>query len=94
MDLFAAGIKYYREYKFDPTRRWRADFFIEPNLLIEVEGGTWSGGRHTSGVGYRNDCAKYNAAVLGGFKVLRFTADMVRDGALSTIEQALKRGED
>lgn len=90
MDLTAAGISYEREYRFDPSRRWRADFYIAPSLLVEVEGGTWSGGRHTSGVGYRNDAIKYNAAVLKGFRVLRFTADMVRDGALATIEEALR----
>lgn len=88
MDLQAAGIPFTREYQFAHPRKWRADFIVGNDLLVEVEGGSWSGGRHVSGVGYRNDCEKYNAAVLRGYRVLRFTADMVRHGALATIEQA------
>mgnify|MGYP001577975726 FL=1 len=90
MDLTAAGIPFEREYRFAGPRKLRADFYVRPDLLIEVEGGSWSGGRHVSGVGYRNDCEKYNAAVLLGWRVLRFTADMVRDGCLETIEDALQ----
>lgn len=91
MDLDAAGIKYIREFLFAHPRKWRADFLIAGHdLLIEVEGGTWNGGRHTSGKGYRNDCEKYNAAVLLGYRVLRFTADMVRDGCLDVIEEAMR----
>lgn len=89
MDLTAAGIPFEREFKFCADRKWRADFRIGTlPLLVEVEGGSWSGGRHVSGVGYRNDCEKYNAAVMRGYAVLRFTADMIRDGALATIEEA------
>lgn len=36
----AARIAYDREYRFDPTRKWRADFALpELGILIEVEGG-------------------------------------------------------
>ena len=94
MDLQAAGIPFVREFQFCPPRKWRADFKIaEHDILIEVEGGTWSTSRHTSGVGYRNDCEKYNTAVLLGYRVLRFTADMVRDGCLDVIEAAIRAEE-
>ena len=50
-------------------------------IAAEIEGGTWSGGRHTRGSGYEKDCEKYNEAVRLGWSVLRFTAKMVRDGS-------------
>lgn len=82
-----------REYRFC-ERRWRFDF-CWPDLMIaaEVEGGTWTRGRHTRGKGFENDCEKYNAAALDGWRVFRFTSNMVRDGrALDTLERAI-RGE-
>lgn len=79
------------EYRFDLKRRWRADFaFLKENLLVEVEGGSWSGGRHNRGAGFELDCEKYNSAVLQGWRVLRFTTEMVEDGrALGIIMRAL-----
>lgn len=81
-----------REYRFAPPRRWRADFaWPAHKLLVECEGGVWTGGRHTTGAGYTKDAEKYNAATLLGYRVLRFTASMVRDGtALAQVEEALK----
>lgn len=58
--LFARPIK----------RRWRADFAYPdavPPILIEVEGGIWTRGRHTRGSGYEDDCRKCNKANLLGF---------------------------
>jgi hypothetical protein len=61
-----------------------------PPLLIEIDGGTWSGGRHVTGSGVERDCEKLNAAVLLGYRCLRFTPAMVESGvALQTIEKAL-----
>ena len=67
------------EYKFNPDRKWKADYFIkELNLLIEYEGmgGKASGGigGHQTLVGYTNNCEKYNSACLLGFKLLRYTS--------------------
>jgi hypothetical protein len=60
-------------------------------LAAEVEGATWSGGRHTRGAGFAADCEKYNEAALLGWRVLRVTKTMVEDGrALAYIERALK----
>ena len=37
-----------REYKFSAARRWRADYCHEASrTLIELEGGIYSGGRHS-----------------------------------------------
>lgn len=69
------------EYRFHPVRRWRFDFAYPQHLLaIEVEGGVWMGGRHTRGRGFELDAEKYNSATIMGWKVLRFTTNMVTDG--------------
>ncbi len=81
-----------REYKFDSIRKWRFDF-AWPNLLlaIEIEGGIWTGGRHTRGKGFLDDCKKYNQAALVGWMVLRFPTEQIHSGeALRFIEAALK----
>lgn len=92
MDLQAAGIPYEREYQFAKPRKWRADFRIGTlPLLVEVEGGSWSGGRHVRPAGYRGDVEKYNEMTLRGYWLLRFTADMVRDGCLHMIERVAEQ---
>jgi very-short-patch-repair endonuclease len=79
------------EYRFAPPRRWRFDLaWPDRRIAVEMEGGTWNGGRHVRGRGYEADCEKYNAAALHGWTVLRFTSDMIRDGrALNAIRCAL-----
>ena len=80
-----------REYRFASPRRWRFDFaYPSRYLAVEVEGATWTGGRHTRGAGYEADCEKYSVAAILGWRVLRVTSSMIRDGrALALLEQAL-----
>jgi len=87
--LDARGIGYERELMLIPKRRFRFDFLLaEFALVIEVEGGTWSGGRHTTGAGFKSDCFKYNAALELGYRVLRYTTDMVARGeAIAQVER-------
>ena len=84
------------EFQFHPTRRWRFDrAWPDRMLAVEVEGGTWSGGRHVRGSGFRSDCEKYNEAAMLGWTVLRFTSGMIRDGqALRTLEDALEENNE
>lgn len=96
-ELFAAqcravGLIPAREYRFAPPRRYRFDFcFPELKLAVEVEGGVWSGGRHTRASGFIEDCNKYNLAAVMGYRVLRFPTHEVKSGAaLKTLEEALK----
>lgn len=71
-----------KEYKFHPTRRWRFDYAI-PNhkIALEVEGGVWTGGRHTSPKGFLGDVEKYNTATLMGWRVLRTIPDELHTNA-------------
>ena len=75
------------EYKFHATRKWRSDFaHISSRVLIEIEGGVWSGGRHTRGLGYAKDCEKYNNAAYDDWAVIRFTS---RDITIENIQQLI-----
>lgn len=67
------------EYRFNDRRKWRFDFACPTHrLAVEVEGGQWTGGRHTRGGGFQADCEKYNAATLAGWRVFRFTGPMLK----------------
>ena len=63
-----------REFRFHPTRKWRADFaHVESRTLIEVEGGIYIQGRHNRPQGFAADAEKYLEAALDGWRVLRLT---------------------
>lgn len=81
-----------REHRFDPVRGWRFDFaWPQRKWALEVEGGTWVGGGHNRGKGYQEDCEKYAAAALAGWRVLRATTDHVKAGtALGWVIAALR----
>ncbi|KAF1025005.1 MAG: hypothetical protein GAK29_02174 [Acinetobacter bereziniae] len=77
----AYGIGYEQEYQFNENRKWRADFHITgTKILIEVEGGIWSNGRHTRGKGYIADMEKYNSAIELGYSVFRYSTEQVKSG--------------
>jgi very-short-patch-repair endonuclease len=81
-----------RERRFAPPRRWRFDYaWPAQRLALEIEGGTWTGGRHVRGRGYEADCEKYSEAALRGWRVLRVTTTMLNDGrVLAMLERALR----
>lgn len=91
--LRAAGLNgYEREHQFAKHlgRRWRFDFSWSDHMVaIEVEGGTWIAGRHSRGAGFQADCEKYAEAVLLGWRVLRVTPAMIRDGRALRFAEAL-----
>ena len=83
---------WWREFQFHPTRKWRFDFaFPDAKLAVEIEGGVWSGGRHTRGAGFEKDCEKYANAAILGWRIIRVSPGQVKSGqCLEWILNALK----
>lgn len=79
-----------REYRFHPERRWRFDLaWPAPKLALEVDGGTWIAGRHSTGVGSFRDAEKYSEAAILGWRIIRVVPHMIRDGiAAGYVERA------
>jgi hypothetical protein len=90
------GLGWNEEWQFHPTRKWRLDFVLYRDraltgIAVEIEGGIWSRGRHTRGKGFQADLDKYNAAVMKGWRVLRFsTEDIIRGRAKAFLQEHLK----
>ena len=73
-----------REYRFAPPRMWRFDFAWPAAMVaLEVEGGIYNGGRHTTGPGFTKDCEKYSEAALRGWKVIRVTSEHIERGDMA-----------
>jgi len=67
------------EYQFVLDRKWRFDYcWPAKHVALEVEGGVWTGGRHTSGAGFVKDMEKYNRAVAEGWRVVRCMPSTLR----------------
>lgn len=81
-----------REHAFAKPRRWRFDFaWPAQRVALEVEGATWSGGRHTRGSGFAADCEKYARAAVLGWRVIRATGCQVKSGeAAGWVHDALR----
>lgn len=83
-----------REHVFAPPRKWAFDLaYLGPMVAVELEGGVFSQGRHTRGVGFTNDCRKYSEAAIRGWKVLRCTPEMVEAGELVDLLSRALEGE-
>lgn len=94
LQLQAHKVKFVREYKFSPERRFRADFYLlDTPVLIEVNGifpmtsRTKQGG-HQSWSGITRDYAKMAEAAILGYVTLCFTPEMVAKGV--ALEYILK----
>lgn len=70
----------------DTDRRYGADYYCPTQkVIIEINGGQWTGGRHTRAgkvkgkpyTQYENDLNKINLAQINGFKVYQFTYEMI-----------------
>lgn len=67
-------IKYVMEYTFDTqfNRRFRFDFAVlHRKVGFEIDGATWTNGRHTRGKGFSQDCLKQFIAHSQGWTVYR-----------------------
>ncbi len=88
--------EYHREYRFDPTRKWRFDFaWPEEKVAVELEGmgrkgKGWGGsGGHQTVAGFSADCEKYNAAAELGWCVFRYTRLDLDKRPVQVIEQVV-----
>src|SRR3970040_1770915 len=85
------GVEY--EYRFHPTRKWRCDYaWPHAKIALEIEGGVWVGGRHTSSSGFTKDMEKYNEAGLLGWRIFRVTPQQVKNGqAIVLLERIFEK---
>ena len=86
--VMLGGPELEREYRFEPMRRWRADFASPAHrLIIEIEGGLYNGGRHVRSGGYTSDAIKYNWATMmePGWRVIRLTSAMLTPDYIESI---------
>ena len=95
--LMAEQIPFRREYQFYNQRKWRFDFVIgdhplNEKIAIEIEGGVFANGRHTRGMGYIKDMEKYNAAVIQGWRVLRYSTHHISQNIIDDINMIINRG--
>ena len=87
--LTLAGIPFIQELSPIPGRKFRFDFALK-NLLVEVQGGIFQLGGHTSGMGVTRDCEKSILAQLEGWRVFPVTGEQIKSGqALLWIQKAL-----
>ena len=85
MILDLNGIAHEREACLIKDRRFRVDFYIRPDICIEIEGQVWQMGRHQHPTGFIKDIDKYNLLTAAGYKVYRFATDqMWKKGSIST----------
>ena len=78
-----------RELVAVPGRRFRWDFaWPDHRLLVEVQGGTWAKGAHSTGKGIQRDIEKLNIATLHDWHIFQFTGDDIRKGiAMVTLQK-------
>lgn len=92
-DLRAVGLpRPARQFAAIPGRRWRWDIaYPEARLLIEVDGGGHTYGRHSRAEGMDGDAEKQSTAVAAGWRCMRFTPKLIATGrAVELIETALR----
>jgi len=81
-----------KEHKFHPTRRFRIDYFHDSGVAIEIEGGIWTRGRHTRGMGFLSDMQKYNLMAERGILLFRIPASNIAASWVLPIIDTIKRG--
>lgn len=90
------------DYRFHPEREWEFDYaWPDRKIAFELEGGIWGkrckickmwiqGGRHVRGKGYQEDCLKYSEAAVLGWRIIRCTPEMCKNGIMmGLLERAM-----
>jgi very-short-patch-repair endonuclease len=85
------------ESKFQPihTKHWRFDFHIvKLRILIEIEGGPWSGGRGGKLANKAWSLDRYDLSEEMGYRIERFHPDAILSGyVINLIKERLARIE-
>ena len=70
------GGEWWAEWYFHPERKWRFDYALpELKIAIEIDGGLFTGGRHSGGMGQYKDFQKLNSASELGWLVFHYIPD-------------------
>lgn len=79
------------EHRFAAPRRWRFDWaWLEPRVALEIQGGLFTGGRHSRGPALLQEHEKLNrAAALGWRVVFVIPRQCVTGEAVLLVEAAL-----
>ena len=81
-----------REFRFHDTRKWRFDYaHLASKVAIEIDGGVWTGGRHTRARGFLADAEKRNTAQALGWRVFVLGTGQVTIPAVQQIIDATKK---
>lgn len=82
------GYSLEREVRVCDYRKFRFDFaHIPTRTAIEIEGGTWVMGGHSTGAGIARDCEKSFIAITEGWTMFRLTKEMID---ISHIEKIIR----
>lgn len=80
------GIRAFKEYRFDETRRWRMDYAVpEVMCAIEINGGNFIKGAHSNPTALRKSYEKLNRAAEMGWRVWQFMPEQVIRAGRKTI---------
>lgn len=78
-----------KEYVFHPVRKWRFDYaWVVNRVAIEMDGGIWreDRGAHGRPANILRDMEKLNAAVIFGWRVLRYTPEGMKNDAVRDVK--------
>lgn len=95
LHLRAERLSFVPQYQAVPGRKFRWDFMVAPDLLVEVQGGAFSKGKmgHATGVGMQRDCEKMCLGSAMGFRCMAVTSEQVKSGqAIAWIKAARDHG--
>lgn len=91
--LRADKILFETQAEFWVGRNWRLDFLIGRatcRVGVEVQGGIWQKGAHSSGTGITRDCEKSAHAAIAGIRLIPVTSGQIKSGkALEWIKKAM-----
>lgn len=80
------------EFRFHDSRKWRFDWaWPDARVALEIDGGAYTGGRHTRGAGFEADIDKMSEAAALGWRIVRTLPKHLGSGVtLDRLRRALE----